>query len=305
MSWNSLCGSGWHQTQRSTCPCFPSTGIKGVCHHRLTSTHILRTVAIESLEPVTFEDVTVKFTRGEWALLDPSQKKLYKDVMRETLRNLASIGNKLVNQKVINEYENLCRKLSSQLVEKFRDCKESLQCPEVFSCIPEPSVNLNSCPGLATHEKHVCEEGSIGRSSLGVPLNHQEGQKPHKDQDYGQKLYKHKGFEGSSSSPLSLQTHKSAHTGGKPKNKECKEDLLCLRSVQTNEEQAHAKISYAHKQCGKGFTHPNPLQRHEKVHSVKKPYVCEQCGKGFARLGNLLRHQTSGTGKTPQQQETL
>ena len=91
-------------------------------------------------------------------------------------------------------------------------------------------MNLNSCPGLATHEKHVCEEGSIGRSSLGVPLNHQEGQKPHEDQDYG-----HKGFEGSSSSPLSLQTHKSAHIGGKPNNKECKEDLLCLRSVQTND----------------------------------------------------------------------
>jgi hypothetical protein len=41
---------------------------------------------------VTLEDVAVNFTQVEWALLTRSQKKLYRDVMRETFRNLAAVG---------------------------------------------------------------------------------------------------------------------------------------------------------------------------------------------------------------------
>ncbi|XP_036025203.1 zinc finger protein 431-like [Onychomys torridus] len=45
----------------------------------------------QDINAVTYANVHVNFTWEEWALLDPSQKKLYKDVMLEIYRNLTSI----------------------------------------------------------------------------------------------------------------------------------------------------------------------------------------------------------------------
>ncbi|XP_038173607.1 zinc finger protein 120-like isoform X4 [Arvicola amphibius] len=58
------------------------------------------------MNTVTYDDLHIDFTWKEWALLNPSQKNLYKDVMLETYRNLATIGYSWEDHRIEEYYQS-------------------------------------------------------------------------------------------------------------------------------------------------------------------------------------------------------
>lgn len=249
-------------------------------------------------------------------MLNPSQKNLYKDVMQETLRNLASIGSSLEHHIIENIYRNSWKKLSGQVVEGLYDCKDDHQCAEIFDFTTHSIVNQNSLPGVYICENSGCATVVIGHLSLSVLLKPDPKHESCEDQEYGKELYNME-YGAPSSSLTSFENYESTYTVERiyktercdedyrygqnvektfteEKPFECKQCGKCFSSsryFRRHERRHRAKKCYICKQCGKAFAFPTYLQTHERIHTGEKPYVCLQCGKTFAHSRSLKTHK--------------
>ncbi|XP_042311516.1 zinc finger protein 397-like [Sceloporus undulatus] len=280
-----------------------------------------------------FEEVAVSFSPEEWALLDPDQKALHRQITVEIHGNMAFLAENWRKTHICAKFGKCSRQqleLTSHqqaqyseteryIGEKPSKCnvsgntalvpykrlhagKESFECEVPAKAFNDKLYSVNK-EAHAVKKLHKCQKCGECFAYQSLLITHL---KAHTDvvgqckTNTGEKPFQCQECQKCFSQKGYLVIHQRVHTGEKPYTcQECgkcfaqKANLVIHHRVHTGEKPYKCQV------CGKCFPHSSNLLVHKRVHTGERPYKCKECGKCFSQKTCLVIHLRVHTGEKP------